>query len=369
MKTFEREIVVIGAGPAGLCAAIEARKAGAQVLLVDENARPGGQLFKQIHKFFGSSEHHAGLRGFEIAQALSREAEELGVELWMDTVAYGIFKEGVGLVKDGQGYMVKAGKIIVAAGGSEDPVAFPGSTLPGVITAGAAQTMVNIYRTLPGKRVVVLGSGNVGLIVAYQLMQAGAEIAAVIEKSEKIGGYGVHAAKLRRAGVPILTGSTIVRAAGVDSLQSVQIASVDAEGNPIPGTERSLEADTLCLSVGMSPLTELVWQAGAAFDYVSQLGGFVPVHDSGMQTSVSGLYVAGDVTGIEEAPIAMEEGRLAGISAAEAAGRIEPEKAGILRADALKRISLLESGENGESRKIARHRQLSGMHACCGKEC
>lgn len=198
---------------------------------------------------------------------------------------------------------------------------------------------------------------------------AGAESAAVIEKSEKIGGYGVHAAKLRRAGVPIFTGSTVVRASGVDSLQTVQIDSVDAEGKPIPGTERILEADTLCLSVGMSPLTELVWQAGAAFDYVSPLGGFVPVHDSGMQTSVSGLYVAGDVTGIEEAPIAMEERRLAGISTAEAAGRIDPEKAGMLGADTLKRISMLESGENGESRKIARHRQLSGMRTCCRKEC
>ena len=178
MKTIEREIVVIGAGPAGLCAAIEAARAGAQVMLVDENSRPGGQLFKQIHKFFGSAEHMAGTRGYEIAGSLARQAADAGVEFWPDTVAYGIFKEGVGLVRGEQGYIVKAGKTIVAAGGSEDPVAFPGSTLPGVMTAGAAQTLVNVHRVLPGRRIVILGSGNVGLILAYQLLQAGADVAA-----------------------------------------------------------------------------------------------------------------------------------------------------------------------------------------------
>ena len=104
MKTIEREIVVIGAGPAGLCAAIEAARAGAQVMLVDENSRPGGQLFKQIHKFFGSAEHMAGTRGYEIAGSLARQAADAGVEFWPDTVAYGIFKEGVGLVRGEQGF-------------------------------------------------------------------------------------------------------------------------------------------------------------------------------------------------------------------------------------------------------------------------
>ena len=323
MKTIEREIVVIGAGPAGLCAAIEAARAGAQVMLVDENSRPGGQLFKQIHKFFGSAEHMAGTRGYEIAGSLARQAADAGVEFWPDTVAYGIFKEGVGLVRGEQGYIVKAGKTIVAAGGSEDPVAFPGSTLPGVMTAGAAQTLVNVHRVLPGRRIVILGSGNVGLILAYQLLQAGADVAAVIERAERIGGYGVHAAKIRRAGVPILTGSTVVAAEGTESLERLHVAAVAADGSVVPGSEQTIEADTLCLAVGMSPLTELLWQAGADFDYIAELGGFVPLHDSRMESTVPGLYVAGDVTGVEEAPIAMEEGRLAGISAAEACGRLE----------------------------------------------
>ena len=210
MKELEREILIIGAGPAGLSAAIEAAKAGAKVTVADEHDTIGGQLYKQIHKFFGAADNHAGMRGFEIARKLEQEAKELGVEFWLNTVAYGIFKEGVGIVRDGDNFIVKAKKVIVAAGGIENTTAFPGSTLPGVMLSGAAQTMTNIHRVLPGKRMVVVGSGNVGLIVAYQMLQAGAEVLAVVERDDHIGGYGVHAEKIRTAGVPILT-DTIAR--------------------------------------------------------------------------------------------------------------------------------------------------------------
>lgn len=362
MVNIEREVIVIGAGPAGLSAAIEAAKAGCQVLLVDENFRPGGQLFKQTHKFFGSAEAYAGQRGFEIAKDLAAKAEGAGVELWLNTVAYGIFNEGVGLVKDNKGYMVKASKVIVAAGGGEDSVAFPGSTLPGIMLAGAAQTMMNVYRTKPGKRAVVLGSGNVGLILAYQLMQAGVEVAAVVEKADKIGGYMVHAAKVERAGVPVLTGKTVVCALGDDCLNKVVVAKPDGS------EEEVIEADLLCIAVGMSPLTELLWQAGAKFDYIAELGGFVPVHDSCMKTTVENLYAAGDVAGVEEATIAIEEGRLAGISVAEATGHIDAEKAEALRAEVMECIAALEDGEQGQARKVARHKQLHDMEEHCRKE-
>lgn len=360
MKIIEREIVVIGAGPAGLCAAIEAAKAGAQVLVIDENRRPGGQLFKQIHKFFGSADHFAGRRGVEIANILCSRTQELGVELWLDTVAYGIFNEGIGIAKDGTNYLVKAKKTVIAAGGTENPVAFPGSTLPGIITAGAAQTMANVYRTLPGRRVVVLGSGNVGLIVGYQLMQGGAEIAAVVEKAPDIGGYAVHAEKLTRAGVPIYTNTVVKRAEGNGQLEAVVLVSPDQNGSEVPGSELRVEADTLCVAVGMSPLTELVWQAGAEFEYIAELGGFVPLHDGCMETTVSGIYVAGDVTGVEEASIAMEEGRLAGISAAEATEHLPEAQAQALRQQTAERISALESGENG-GRKAARQKKLQDI--------
>ncbi|MCF0137498.1 MAG: FAD-dependent oxidoreductase [Oscillospiraceae bacterium] len=356
MKSFEREVVIIGAGPAGLSAAIEAKKAGCEVLVIDENKQIGGQLYKQIHKFFGSSAHYAGMRGFEIAKALSDKAAELGVEFWLDSVALGIFSDSVWAVKDGKAVTVMAQKIIVAAGSTENPVAFEGSTLPGILTAGAVQTMMNIYRVRPGKKAVVLGSGNVGLIVAYQLLQAGVEVAAVVEKKEKIGGYGVHAAKLTRAGVPVITSATVTKAEGSDCLRSVTVEK--------DGTETVIECDTLCIAAGMSPMSELLWQAGAEFDYEAELGGFVPVHDCCMKTSVPGIYVAGDAAGVEEAPIAMEEGIIAGISVAESLGKLEKSVSDAARDEAAKRIAALESGENGELRKAARYAQMAAMKSC-----
>ena len=163
----EVEILVIGAGPAGLSAAIEAAKYGAEVLVVDENNKPGGQLFKQIHKFFGSRRHKAGVRGVDIGTELLEEVEKLGVEVMLNTVAYGFYPngEGVALAVNGEeGLIVHPKKIIMATGAGENPLAFPGWTLPGVVGAGAIQTMINVHRVSVGKRVLMIGSGNVGLI-------------------------------------------------------------------------------------------------------------------------------------------------------------------------------------------------------------
>ena len=170
----ETELAIVGAGPAGLAAAIEASSTGAKVTLVDENNRPGGQLFKQIHKFFGSREHYAGVRGFEIGSRLLEETKAKGVEVMLDTVAWGIFEGNtLGLVSDGKTIQLKPRKLILATGAMERPIVFPGWTLPGVMGAGAAQTLINLHRVLPGQRVLMVGSGNVGLIVSYQLLQAG----------------------------------------------------------------------------------------------------------------------------------------------------------------------------------------------------
>ena len=208
------DVLVVGAGPAGLAAAIETARRGARTLLVDENGKPGGQLFKQIHKFFGSHEHRAGVRGYDIGRQLLEDAEGAGVTVMLDSVVHGLFENRVAILQAGRQITVEAGRIILATGASENAAAFPGSTLPGVMGAGAIQTMINVHRVLPGKRIVMLGSGNVGLIVSYQLMQAGAEVLALVEAMPSIGGYGVHAAKIRRAGVPILIGTTISRALG-----------------------------------------------------------------------------------------------------------------------------------------------------------
>ena len=364
MREITTDIAVIGAGSAGLSAAYQAASAGADVLVIDENHLPGGQLFKQIHKFFGSRAHQAGTRGFQIGQELLERVQKSGARVWLNTLVYGIERDcSLGVIHDGSHYVVRAKKIIVATGAKENYMAFPGSTLPGVMGAGAAQTMVNVNRVLPGKRVVMLGSGNVGLIVSYQLMQAGADVVALVEAAPKIGGYAVHAGKLRRAGVPILVGHTITRVMGDGQVERVEIAQVDKQFQPIPGTERVLEADTVCLAVGLNPMTELVWMAGCKFCFIPAFGGHVPMHDSNMETTVPGLYVAGDVTGVEEASSAMEEGNLAGVCAAHALGLLTNEQAADKKAEINARLDALRAGLFGERRRTAKQQQLDAMQA------
>lgn len=356
-KTYEA--LVIGAGSAGLSAAIEMAKRGVRVLVVDENSRPGGQLFKQIHKFFGSHAHKAGVRGFAIGQELMKEAATLGVEIWLNSAVWGIFGKTVGVIHDNQQVSIKANKIVLATGASENSITFPGATLPGVMGAGAIQTLINIHRVAPGKRVVILGTGNVGLIVAYQLLQAGVEVVALVEAMSKIGGYGVHAAKIRRAGVPILVNTTIQRVLGDDQVNQIELVKLGEDHKPIAGSEWLLQADTIGMAVGLTPLAELAWMGGCKFTFSKLLGGHVPIHDDNMETSVAGVYVAGDITGVEEASTAMEEGRLAGIAVAEAFGYSDKSAASADKEIVRLRIGALRSGPFGEARRLAKAQILA----------
>ncbi len=369
MKRLSTEIAIIGAGPAGLCAAIEASRFGAKVTLIDENALPGGQLFKQIHKFFGSKEHRAGVRGYEIGRQLLEELEKSDADVMLSSIAYGVFRDNtIGVVQKGTHYAIHADKIILAAGGKENYMDFPGSTLPGVMGAGAAQTMINVNRVLPGKHIVMLGSGNVGLIVSYQLMQAGATVEALVEAAPAIGGYGVHAGKIRRAGVPILTSHTIKEVYGEGKVEGVIIAEVDDKFRPIEGTERAIAADTVCLAVGLNPMTELAHMAGCEFAFIPALGGHVPIHDDNMATTADGIYVAGDITGVEEASSAMEEGKLAGIAAASSLGYLDKDKAEKLKNEVQVRLSALRTGAFGEKRQKAKAEQMALMEEYLAKK-
>ena len=172
------------------------------------------------------------------------------------------------------------------------------------------------------------------------------EVAGIIEAAPRIGGYLVHASKIRRADVPIRTGYTIKEAYGTDKLEGVIICQLDEKWQQIPGTEEDFPCDTLCLAVGLTPLCELCWQAGCDMAFIRELSGHVPVVDENLETSVCGIYAAGDVSGIEEASSAMAEGRLAGYAAAESLG-YEPEKAAALKADAAAELRELRSGPTG----------------------
>lgn len=363
----EVEILVIGAGPAGLSAAIEAAKYGADVLVVDENDKPGGQLFKQIHKFFGSRRHKAGVRGIDIGTELLEEVEKLGVEVMLNTVAYGIYPndEGVALaVNSEEGLIVHPQKVIMATGASENPLAFPGWTLPGVVGAGAIQTMINVHRVPVGERVLMIGSGNVGLIVTYQLLQAGIDVAGIVEAAPQVGGYGVHSAKVRRAGVPVYTGHTVLEAVPNEDMSGVKgavIAKVDEKFQPIKGTEQYIACDTIGIAVGLTPDIALPAMADVTFVNGGRLGSQVPMHDRNMETTREGIYVAGDSAGVEEASSAIEEGKLAGIAAAEALGKIDAQTAQKAKEQVWNSLDQLRTGPFGAGRHDAKEKIIEQM--------
>lgn len=345
----ETEILIIGAGPAGLSAALSAASLGAKVLLCERDEIPGGQLVKQTHKFFGSEKQHAGTRGFQIGHMLVDDVDNNpNIEMWTDTTVLGIYPDGVVTCEhNGKHCKIKPQRTIITTGAAEKFLTFPGNDLPGIYGAGAVQTLMNVGGIKPAERVLMVGAGNIGLIVSYQLKQADVNVAAVIEATPKIGGYLVHASKIRRAGIPIKTCYTILEAYGKDKLEGAKIAQIDAKWQPVPGTEEDVKCDVICLAVGLTPLTELCWQAGCKMAFIRELSGHVPYVDWNLETSVRGIYCAGDVGGIEEASAAMVEGRLAGYSAAASLGcgkGTAEEKQNEARAD----LAALRSGPMGE---------------------
>ena len=349
------EMICVGAGPAGLAAAVEAAQHGVEVVVYDENQRPGGQLFKQIHKFFGSREHHAMERGFNIGNSFLEEAEKLGVEVSLNSVVLGIYENGAINVMIGDRIeQIQAQKTLVASGASENMIPFPGWTLPGVIGAGAAQTMANLHGIRPGNDILMVGSGNVGVIVSYQMMQAGSRIAAVIDAAPKIGGYAVHAAKIARVGVPFMMSHTIKAAYGQDRVEGATVIQVDKSWQPIAGTEKSFDVDTICIAVGLNPMTQLLRMAGCKTAYVAPLGGRIPAHDINQKTSVSGIYVAGDISGIEEASTAIIEGRIAGLAIAHSLGYLDETVFLERREKQFKSMQGLRSGSHGQARGKAK---------------
>jgi sarcosine oxidase, subunit alpha len=293
----EVEVLVLGGGPAGLCAAIELGRLGVEVLVVDDKPELGGKLTLQTHQFFGSvAECWAGVRGVDIGRLLSGEIAGLpSVEAWAQSSAVGVFADGkVGVVTPDGYRLVSPRALLVALGAREKSLSFPGCDLPGVYGAGAFQTLVNRDLVRSSQRLFVLGGGNVGLIGAYHALQAGIDVVGLVEALPAVGGYKVHADKIRRLGVPIWTSHTVLRAEGDErgeALRRVTIAAVDARFAPVPGTERTFEVDTLLIAVGLNPCDELL----------------VKARENGLR-----VYAAGDTSEIAEASAAIFSGRITG---------------------------------------------------------
>lgn len=321
----ESDLVIVGAGPAGLSAALTAANLGLPSLLIDDNPQPGGQLLKQTHKFFGSQELFCGIRGFRIASLLTEAITKTGqVELLLSSSAVGLWASNakdypyeLAVIREEDLIKVKAKAIICAPGARENFLLFENNDLPGIYGAGAVQTLMNLYGIRPGFRALMVGSGNIGLIVAYQMLQAGISVAAIVEIMPEIGGYHCHAAKIRRLGIPILCSHTIKRAKGKDMVEGAVIVQVDRRLREIKGTERHLRVDMICLAVGLTPLYDLLALAGCRIAYLPELGGFLPYHDEDMATSLPGIFVSGDGASVEEATTAILEGRIAAVSAYE----------------------------------------------------
>jgi len=296
------DVLIIGGGPAGLSAAIELGKLGVRTLIVDDKDRLGGKLVLQTHKFFGSVEDsYAGTRGFEIGNILAAEiAQHPSVDVWLNTTAVAVFADRVvGLVQGRRYITVTPAKLMVATGAREKMLSFPGNTLPGVYGAGAFQTLVNRDLVKSSARVLIVGGGNVGLIAGYHAIQAGIEVAALIEALPQVGGYKVHADKLMRLGVPILTRHTIVCASGGDHVQSATIAELDDKWNVKPDTQKTFAVDTVLIAVGLAEVNEF----------------YLKAQQFGMD-----VFHAGDAQEIAEASAAMFTGKIEGLKIAQSLG-------------------------------------------------
>jgi len=343
-------LAIVGAGPAGLAAAIEAVDQGIAVEIFEDNFIPGGQLIKQTHKFFGSKEHSCGVRGITIADKLIRECKEKNIKINTQASVTGIYGNhiGVSFVKGFCEYEVDA--VIIATGASENAIKFINNDLPGIYGAGAVQTLMNVFKVKPAEKVLMIGSGNIGLIVSYQLMQAGISVEAIVEALPEIGGYLVHASKVRRLGIPIITKHTITEAIGNEDVgvTGAVIAEIDKNFNVIKGTQKKLSVDTICLAVGLTPLSDLLEQAGCEMENVSELGGYVALRDEYLKTTKDNIFVCGDVSGIEEAVTATLEGRMAGLSASLFLNPKKHDKIIVKREEIIKQLKEFRNGPFGK---------------------
>jgi NADPH-dependent 2,4-dienoyl-CoA reductase/sulfur reductase-like enzyme/Fe-S-cluster-containing hydrogenase component 2 len=294
-KIIDTEVLIIGAGPAGLSAAKTLGKKKLDVIIIDDKDRLGGKLVLQTHKFFGSEEDvYAGKRGIQIAEILASNVKELeNIKIWLNSTALAVFRDHViGILKNNREYIIVRPKyLLIATGAREKMLVFPGNTLPGVYGAGAFQTLVNRDLVRAADKVFIIGGGNVGLIAGYHAIQAGIDVVGLIEALQYCGGYKVHEDKLRRLGVPIYTNHTIISANGQEKVESITIGQLDDKGNIILGTEKTFSCDTILIAVGLNPVDEFYHKA----------------KQFGMK-----VWVAGDAQEIAEASAAIFTGKIEG---------------------------------------------------------
>ena len=289
------DVVVIGGGAAGVAAGAAAAKEGARTVLIERENAPGGVLDQCIHPGFGLHRYKEELTGPEFAHRLIAEIHETDAEILSSHYVLGIdpIKRVVSTVGPDGIVETHAKSVILATGARERPFSalmIPGPRPAGIFAAGLAQKFVNIHGVLPGRRAIVLGSGDIGLIMARRLHLEGVEVVAVVEMKAFPGGLMRNVVQcLEDFGIPLFLRRTVVAIHGEDRLEGVTLADVDEEGQPIRGTEERIDVDTLVVSVGLIPETELI----SSFVELEPINGGPPVN-SRMQTPAPWLFAAGN---------------------------------------------------------------------------
>jgi NADPH-dependent 2,4-dienoyl-CoA reductase/sulfur reductase-like enzyme len=301
-KPSQIDLAVIGSGPAGLAAAVRAKEMGIKDLVVFErDERPGGILRQCIHTGFGLEEFKEDLTGPEYANRYAKKAQDLNVDISLDTTVLEIDGERLLTAVSERGlrrYRCRA--IILAMGCRERPrgaIGIGGTRPSGVFTAGQAQRLINIEGYMPGKRVVILGSGDIGMIMARRLTLEGAEVRAVAEILPYPGGLMRNVIQcLNDFDIPLLLGHTVDEIHGDRRVEGVTLVRVDSRGEPVKGSERLVECDTLLLSVGLIPENELSRMAGIRID--ERTGG--PYVNDYLETGIPGIFSCGNVLHVND---------------------------------------------------------------------
>lgn len=335
------DILVIGAGPAGLNATLAARAAGADVTLIDERGTLGGQYFKAL----SAAHRHSAPPDAQAREglALAARVQASGARILSGAAVWGAFAPDEVAVEIGGGTRFLAPRrLILATGAHERAVPFPGWTLPGVMTTGAGQTMARAWRVAPGQRVVIAGNGPLNLQLAVELLQAGVRVLALAEAApapnplRDAGALWAMArtgadllargvrdrARLLAARVPVLHGMAVVCAEGDAVLEGVVLARIDAEGRPVPGSETRFAADALCLGYGFHPSGELARALGCGQHWDKGRRMLVTERDAMGRTGVPEVFIAGDGGGLGGARVAAAEGWIVGATAAADLGHV-----------------------------------------------